>query len=220
MSGCGENVHVTKWKLVSPQTLVVTRNCHRCHHLLPERQLQANTLGWMQPYRPGGEDGDAEMLELARRAMPLKGVGRRRDAGQRTSVSRRSKRPESVVKKFKRRRQAEAAKKKRKSTDEVQAQRKRKNQRIDEDSGSLSDSSSESEPVVRSASTRPGCLLKSALKEMSRYLSARRASPGKCAGQIRDGSERRRRNGRGKGLRAVLLKLVFTWQGWFNVALE
>ena len=79
---------------------------------------------------------------------------------------------------------APVRKKKRKATDDLQAQRKRKGQRIDEDSESPSESSSESGPVFRSASTReadlveksqknPGCLLKSALKEMSRYLSAR-----------------------------------------------
>ena len=74
--------------------------------------------------------------------------------------------------------------KKRQSDDDEGALRRKKARRVDDESSSVSGDSSGSEPVFQKASTRevdlvamskknPGCLLKSALKEMSRYLSAR-----------------------------------------------
>ena len=94
--------------------------------------------------------------------------------------------------------------KKRQADDDEGALRRKKARRVDDESSSVSGDSSGSEPVFQKASTRevdlvamskknPGCLLKSALKEMSRYLSARGEASGrwKLGGRKAHGADSR-----------------------------
>ena len=204
-------VHITKWRLVSPQTLIgegYGSDVGLAH--LKELLNQALLVAGPVPPPPappvappgGHQSGLDAALRLEEPPGPLQGgLDELMEEAQRKKKDRpktvrdpeksgRGNFGQTLVRRVKARGaelQEEEAKRKKKrkhKADDDVGLRKRKAQRVDETSSESSSCSSEPEPVFQNASTRevdlvnlskknPGCLLKSALKEMSRYLSAR-----------------------------------------------
>eukprot|EP00435_Cladocopium_sp_Y103_P052810 s1149_g16.t1 len=210
--GGPEVVHITKWRLTSPQALIGEGYASAAALEHFKEMLNAELLAAVPkaPAPPGPRPGDGggqqsgldaalgapemgdddpdgvdALLEAAQRAKkekarkPKDAAARSRpDFGQdlvRRVKARGEELQEEEVRRKKKKRRTEVAE------DDV---RRKKAQRLGDESSSESMESSDSEPVFRNASTRevdlvelskkrPGCLLKSALKEMSRYLTAR-----------------------------------------------
>eukprot|EP00435_Cladocopium_sp_Y103_P043758 s793_g12.t1 len=209
-----ETIHITKWRLVSPQTLV--GGGYASEQGLAHLQRELNDFlahkpaappGGAPPFPPrppgghrsglddyldlvdpppGPGAGDADLDRLAREAH----TGRGRDRNKKS--------PDRPVKagfgqvlmgRAKEHEEARAARRRKRSgsgrrekADDPEEVRKKKQKNLDEDS--YDGSSSEGGQVFRGASSRevdldkmsrrdPGCPLRSALREMSKYLAAR-----------------------------------------------
>eukprot|EP00435_Cladocopium_sp_Y103_P009040 s6868_g2.t1 len=213
-----ETIHITRWRLVSPQTLV--GGGYASEEGLAHLQRELNDFLAQKPaggpgagaptfpprppgggHRsglddyldppgpPGAHEGDEDELDrLAKEALHGRGKDRNRKSPEKSG------RPgfgQLLTNRAKEHEEARAAKRrkrdgsgKRGSGDDAEELRKRKKRGVDDRSDSEDGSSTEGGQVFRGASSRevdldrmsrrnPGCLLRSALREMNKYLAAR-----------------------------------------------